>query len=443
MLVPSSSIDVYAPYNTYLQQLCVEDAVAVESEDDSRSPVLKQYKSELVENYEKLARSLGITAGATITGWGQSGQVNVSYLDRGEHQGSANKKRTFKKVNTDNPIKVYGNRFVADFIRGGHFLARVSVTVNNSSQKEEIKQSTELAFSMYGADGSVTEEVEEALERIKKNSTIKISIFETTGTSKNSTAGYTVTETTDLLAVKERADEFFDNASSCQHKYVLFALLGKYTNLPDFENHFVPLDYSEASQRSWPLFDDFTMYQALETLVEAVPDKKYKNNVIKSKLREGVIDNVKKIRDRVLAISEHPDVSRHDPDHVPPTKFRRDILHAIMSTTFKVQSRPIQGDENWTDIISTTKYPDSVELFSFEAFDFDSIVGTRVISFGKRAGGEQAMVFTDAVDRFADQPYAVGRTASKNYVHVYPAEVGHPVKYESFRFFAPKPGAEY
>lgn len=80
-------------------------------------------------------------------------------------------------------------------------------------------------MTMYGVQGKVTQEVENAVTSIKKNSSVKIVIVESTGTNSNRSDGGGVsvnTETSsDLLAVKARADKFYDDADSGKHNYVL------------------------------------------------------------------------------------------------------------------------------------------------------------------------------------------------------------------------------
>jgi hypothetical protein len=50
-------------------------------------------------------------------------------------------KHSFNKIQTTTPHATYGDRFIADFIKGGHFYARVSITAKNSSETSELKQS--------------------------------------------------------------------------------------------------------------------------------------------------------------------------------------------------------------------------------------------------------------------------------------------------------------
>lgn len=78
---------------------------------------------------------------------------------------------------------------------------------------------------MYGVEGKVTQEVENAVNSIKKNSSVKITIVESTGTDNEKESAGSVAvkaeESSDLLAVKAKADKFFEEASSGKHKYLL------------------------------------------------------------------------------------------------------------------------------------------------------------------------------------------------------------------------------
>ncbi|KAF1365575.1 hypothetical protein EJ07DRAFT_171518 [Lizonia empirigonia] len=460
-------------YNTYLQQLCVKNAVTVQSSEKLGNPFRREYRSELVEDYEKLAKSMKISAGAAVSGWGQSGNVNfesstLTYQVEvvAQHQGNVSDKHVFNNIETNTLSTTYGDRYIADFIRGGHFFARVSITARNSSQTNELKQSAEVAFSMYGVEGKVTQEVENAVNSIKKNSSIKITIVESTGTdNENGSAGSVAVkaeESSDLLAVKAKADTFFEEARSGKHNYLLFAVLGKYTNLANFENRFVPLDYSEASRRSWKLFNDFTLYQAIEKMIKTVPKGKFKGGPEQQdELQNKAIDNFGNIRNRVLLIAEHPSVARETPDHQAPDAFRLEVLNAVKTATYHAQSKPIPNSPDlWTDICLSSVDSTSTHLFTFSAFDFPSLIGTEVVSFGKsttredyicligeRAGNidgwkEQShfWAFPDSIEGFAMQMYGVGRVATKRLIRVYAADqsdVERPRKSQMFWWFVP------
>ncbi|KAH7905701.1 hypothetical protein BJ138DRAFT_1105765, partial [Hygrophoropsis aurantiaca] len=178
-------------FNTYTQETCLNDAVTVTKPTPPVTPYTRDYNSLLIEEYEKLATSLDISAGATVSGWGQSGQVNVEFMSRSEvskivdiaklavadllfspptqfessdvtylvkvnveHQPTHDGEYSFNWVAPENPNTTYGDRYIS----------------GKWSESEEIKQSAKVAFTMYGATGEVTDEVKKAVEKIQKHS---------------------------------------------------------------------------------------------------------------------------------------------------------------------------------------------------------------------------------------------------------------------------------
>jgi hypothetical protein len=57
-----------------------------------------------------------------------------------QHQVSVLDKFSFNKIETSNKHEKYGDRYIANFIKGGHFYARVSITARNSSETSELKE---------------------------------------------------------------------------------------------------------------------------------------------------------------------------------------------------------------------------------------------------------------------------------------------------------------
>ncbi|CAN9116231.1 unnamed protein product [Alternaria alternata] len=383
-------------YNTYLQSLCVKDAVTIERHDDQNPPFKREYYSEFIEEYEKIAKSMRISAGAAVSGWGQEGNVNVDILNRSEFETST---LTYEV-------------------------------------KSWFSTNAEVAMTMYGVSGKITQEVESAVSSIKRNASVKITIIESTGTSKSgaSGGGYAVKaeESSDLLAVKEKADQFYKDADTGKHSYVLFAVLGKYRNLSNFENYFAPFDYQIASLRSWALFNDFTLYKAIETMIKAVPTSKFKDGPErKTQLSNQAINIFESIRNRVIRISEHPEEAKENPTTWNRTSFDSRCLAQANS------------------ISSLSRL-----------FDFGDSIGTEVVSFGKKNNGEEYncligeratsldgykelshfWIFPDSVEKFAMQMYGVSKVSTRNYMRVYAADqsdIENPRPYQRFWFYVP------
>ncbi|KAE8410644.1 hypothetical protein BDV36DRAFT_302580 [Aspergillus pseudocaelatus] len=348
-------------YNTYLQQIGVADAVTITPGQPASDTYDIFYWSERIDDYTKLAQSLEITAGAAISGWKQSSQIDASYLDRlsfesstvtyqvqvsSRQQASIGNSYSFNQINTDNPNRLYGDRFIADFIRGGQYFARVSISSVNKSTSEEIRQASEIAFSMYGVTGSVTNEVRSAVETINKHSRVTVWIHTSGGGGR---AGVIHAEPHDgddspLFAIKEGADNFHQELREGKHRYRRFALLWRYTNVPNFNNAFTPFDYTVANQRSWYLFEDFTQYDAYLELVKKIPVLKFINGREKQAELYGEGANILSvIRTKVHAINENPEEINSPISYPIPVDYRKLVLLAIRTVTMIAQERTLDN----------------------------------------------------------------------------------------------------
>ena len=72
---------------------------------------------------------------------------------------------------------------------------------------------------MYGVTGTVTNEVRTAVQTIQRNSRVRIIIHESSGSPRGAV---TTTEDagSDLFAIKDRADKFYDDAGRGVHNYI-------------------------------------------------------------------------------------------------------------------------------------------------------------------------------------------------------------------------------
>ncbi|RAL59047.1 hypothetical protein DID88_009075 [Monilinia fructigena] len=444
-------------FNTFIQQPRTHESVIVTEVKPPSTGFTKSYMSEEVETYEKLATTFNISAGAAISGYGASTAVDFEYLNKSEfetsmltyqvrvecqYQASTGMKYSFNPdLETADKHDTYGNRFVSDFIHGGHFYARVSIFSEDKSNLTEIKQSSKTAFTMYGVTGEVTQEVKNAVETLNRLSTIRIVINETSGTNSS---GIRIKETltTDLLAVKTMADAFYKAADEGRHNYIRFALLSKYTTLSNFNNYFQPLDYTEAEKRSWELFDDFMDYITFEKLVKDIPADKYKSGEsARRNLETARVDNVELIRAKIANITQDPSDSRTPGTHMNPNAFRVSVLSAVKIVTYIVQ-RKNTPDHNWTEIAQESLSSGAEKIFEFKAFNFSSVQGTTVISFGKKTQGNEQMflcligaragqgnfpdwteesyfwTFGKSIQDFAHQKVELSRLDAKQYLRV-------------------------
>ncbi|KAJ5162792.1 uncharacterized protein N7500_004622 [Penicillium coprophilum] len=408
-------------YNTYLQSLRVANAVTITAEKPLPPSYDITYQSEEVTEYKKLAQSLEITAGAAISGWGQEGKVDSSYLNRSEYesstityqvevssrqQGSIGNEYSFNKYTGDNLNDLYGDRFIADFIKGGKYLARVSISTSTQASKQEIKQSAEIAFKMYGTTGKVTEEVKQAVESLRKNARVKVWTHISGGGGSSDVVETFATEDPDsgsqLLAIKKEADEFYKELKDGKHRYRRFAVLWPYTNVSNFDNTFKPFDYSTASRKSWDLFDEYTQYGVFIDGAKKVPSNKFKNGKTEqlALVRKG-FDVTEAIYEKVKAISKNPSEVEKPIQYDQPWVYQASIIvspkpvfqgnfqcspdekKSIKTVTMIAQSRPRENGSP-TDIASPTLERGAQKLFEFKAFDFGDVWGSSVVSFGKK-----------------------------------------------------------
>ncbi|KAH3159516.1 hypothetical protein KXV34_001635 [Aspergillus fumigatus] len=433
-------------YDTYLQELRVANAVTITSKSPPSETYDLTYKSVQIEEYTELAKSLEITAGAAISGWGQSAQIDTSYLNRSkfesatttyqvevssQQQATIDNTYSFNKISTTDPNASYGDRFVADFIKGGKFLARVSISSISKSSTEEVKEAAKVAFTMYGVTGEVTEEVKHAVSSIQKNSRITIWIHISGGGTK---LGETKRidsgpddEDSPLFKIKKEADNFYQELKDGKHKYRRFGVLWKYTNVPDFNNAFDPFD----------LFT-LTMSKRVRNIVPV--DKFLGGRQQQADLYdEGTRVNVA-ISNKIAAIDKDPtDVDKPLP-YPKPYEFQRKVLRALKTVTYIAQERSVDGGR-LTDIALPTLQGGAEKLFEFKAFDFDAVVGTSVVSFGKRdssyicLNGQRASdfgykeesvfwTFPFPVDQVAEQKINVSKLKSADLIRLSRTETG-------------------
>ncbi|KAH0603203.1 uncharacterized protein H6S33_008207 [Morchella sextelata] len=352
-------------YNTYVQQTCVEDAVTITPQEPGGSEgVKKSYDAVLIEDYNQLTRSLQISGSAAISGWGASLEIDTTFLNRtefetsdityqvlvqGKKQTDASSKVEFNWYEPSDAHEKYGDRYIADFITGGTFFARISIKAGKKHKTEEIKASAKLAFSCFKVGASVTTEVESAMKTISQHSGTNITMHSEgsrkhiRGTPEN------------LLALKRKADD---------------ALLGQYEKLPNFKDQFKPMNYSYATQKSWEIFDTFSRYVFFEDMIEKVPINKFVNGAeTRRALLNSRIDEMVKIQAKVLSVKADPTTVNEPGEFQDADSFRLRILVYIF---------PVQ-------CLNSATYT----RFSLKVFDFSAMLGTTLISFGLLSGFEE------------------------------------------------------
>ncbi|KAI5839639.1 hypothetical protein DFP73DRAFT_560893 [Morchella snyderi] len=377
-------------YNTYVQQTCVEDAVTIIPQNSgSGGGISKSYNAVRIEDYEQLTRSLRVSSAAAISGWGASTEIDTEFLNRtefetsdityevlvqGRKQADASSKAEFNWYDPSDAHEKYGDRYIADFITGGTFFARISIKVAQKHITEQIKASAKLAFSCFMVGASVTAEVENAMRMISEHSETSIIMHSEGGRS------YKRDTPADLLVLKQRADEFYDQMS--EQSYRRFALLGQYEKLPNFKNYFKPFNYSYATQKSWEIFETFSRYVFFKDLIERIPIDKFVNGAeTRRDLINSRIDEIAKIQAKVLSIKADPAAVNQPSQFEDADSFRLRILNGVKAVELHFASNSSGTLSKFFE--QKSEIPNYMILrFSLKVFNFPAILGTTLVSFG-------------------------------------------------------------
>ncbi|KAF7555648.1 hypothetical protein G7Z17_g2012 [Cylindrodendrum hubeiense] len=398
------------PFNTYDQSGCVHDAVRITrgpTSAENSNDVEVIYNADEMTDYTKFVKSLDISAGAGVSMFGMGGGVDAEFLDREEfeasfltylvkvdirQQPSSKSRYSFNWNQPTDPHATYGDRFVSDFVMGGALFARVSIITKDTSMHEEIKEAANAAFPVYGVDVKVTQAVQTSIEKIQKHSEVHIYLHYVgvPPTSTGSTVGSTQGDEPDsLLQLKRTADAFLAKADA--HRWKRFALLEKYVNIPDWKQQFAPLNYDDAEDESWTVFNDFTEYVGIRKTIRQIKEDHYIGGRVK---RDSLDSNATSIiggyRKWVATVKQTPEAAKKKPEYDPPQKFCAEVLLAVQSTRYIAQRLRLP-DNRSTDIIDTRLYEGSKvkKLFEVEGYNFGEVTGITNLIFQKKRDGDK------------------------------------------------------
>ncbi|CAG9947927.1 unnamed protein product [Clonostachys rosea f. rosea IK726] len=381
-------------FNSYLQQTCVYDAVTVDTTGGSDAPVDITYESHEIKDYNELLQTLDISAGAGVSGWEQklrltpsflTGQSLLTYVVKvdAQRQPSGRSKYTFNWKESSDPQGKYGDRFISDFVKGGALFARISIITNENSTSQELKVAAKTAFKVYGANVEITSEISKAIQKIQKTSEVKIYLhYVGTPTEMQLSDG----AEDDMVRLKQVADAFYKSAP--KQGYRRFALLEKYTNIPNFNNEFQPLDYSGAEDRSWSIFNAFTKCLVIQNMIRAIDSSHYTTGRTgRDMLDTKVSKQLQVYRSWVNEVSKNPQKAESPPEN-DPEALQTEVLLAVKKKTFIAQSI-VMANNLKTHFIDDYQHPGAKQLFSFEAYDFDQVMATTKVIFGKSSNGNR------------------------------------------------------
>ncbi|KAB8234200.1 uncharacterized protein BDW43DRAFT_310556 [Aspergillus alliaceus] len=422
-------------FNSYLQETRTQECVDVE-QDPPSGAYARKYDYEEIRDYQSLVKSFELSAGAAVKLIDKGGEAGFKYLNKrtfekstwtfivqveSEQQESPIPKSSFNERETNDPNEYYGDRYIAGFKYGGRFFARFSITLTNLSEQDELSADLSLAFSMYGANVEPSVGMRRAAERVEQSSEISVTVIEQGGGQLRSPHVDPEPGESTFLKLKEMADKFYEEARTNPHGYIRAARLDKYATLSDFNGYFTPFDYDRASGLSWSLLHDF------------IPDNKYDGGVNKKKeLEEARVKETDKIKQKIEAIAKDPEEAETPVEYPPAKEFELRVYTAIKTSTFIVQRLPVGS--NFTEYANIHLDPGAEKKFELQAFDFDGVLGSTVVSFGKsRTHEEYAVligkrissepsweeksalwVFQEHVDEYSEQGILVSRARIEN-----------------------------
>ncbi|PMB63645.1 hypothetical protein BM221_010386 [Beauveria bassiana] len=224
---------------------------------------------EFVSDYTSYLKALGVNAASTISGYGQSASVSGGYLDESTFSSntltyiasiSINKQRRFsdetftfnkeKYEANERPFPTtFGNRYIQGFDMGGKLMARIMLTFDESSSKEEIKATAEASFGFWGVSGNLSTDVKNNLEKLSKKAKVTVNVF------YQGDIGRQLQSQSDPSDKSNSAQQIFETAKSwsdtflnmaCGHDYRYEVLLDRYTNTGNFPQNVSIPHYTSA-----------------------------------------------------------------------------------------------------------------------------------------------------------------------------------------------------
>ncbi|PHH64722.1 hypothetical protein CDD81_3984 [Ophiocordyceps australis] len=222
----------------------------------------------LVEDYLSYLKILGISAGATVSGWGQSASVSGDYLNQAKFEKSTltyvatmevqeqldvDQEFWFNKTmySPETFHMAFGNRWIHGFQTGGKIIVRISIKSKGKANANEIKAHAEASLHFWGVGTSISGRVKKSMEELDKHADVEVSMHyqgemgnHMQESPPENTHASSVEEI--LGQAKWWATKFVEN--SCKHNYKYRAILDEYENVPNFPWDQPLKDYSNAHE---------------------------------------------------------------------------------------------------------------------------------------------------------------------------------------------------
>ncbi|PHH83193.1 hypothetical protein CDD82_3118 [Ophiocordyceps australis] len=223
------------------------------------------------EDYETCLRALGVTAAATVSGWGQSATISGDFLSQAKFLKSTltyvitmelNKQQNFTArflfndglYNQQTFASDFGDRWIRGFQTGGKMMVRVSIKSKEEGNKREIKAFAEAALSFWGVRGDISAHARENMKKLDRKAKIDMSIHYQGEVDKeilNASSGTDKASSVEdqFMQVKTWSDSFIHSA--CEHDYRYQIFLDEYNNLENFPRTQPVPDYDIAHRVSF------------------------------------------------------------------------------------------------------------------------------------------------------------------------------------------------
>jgi hypothetical protein len=296
LLVPyNNAMRLGHGYNSYTQQLCINDAVkkadkVPATEDDLKSEPASYgvsqvvtYTSKYVTKVSDVTDALNVSGALEIklTAINASGSAKASFIDTQKFKESdlnfmiqvrvINNKLVAEDVTEFDPIdgvaeadftNVYGDSYISGFVEGGEFTGLISIKLADRSKAQEIQAGASLSGNLPGgigeASGNADIKINKDLADAKGETTISVS-----WTGGGDVKGSEITTwTTDTL--EKAAVSFAEKVAVTPQR--IYAIVTKYTALRSFhalKKKGTPLDYENAGVYTGELLDAFLDYRVM------------------------------------------------------------------------------------------------------------------------------------------------------------------------------------
>ncbi|KXG46650.1 uncharacterized protein PGRI_055060 [Penicillium griseofulvum] len=293
------SMRIGSGFNSYTQQLCIDNAVVNDDKGLATEKDLKPklpetngdgvsqqvtFTSKFVENSSDITEAMNVSGHLEIKWNGVGVSGSGSYIDSSKVKDSdisyfvqvkvinqqliAEDLTRFNAIANVSPTdrsrftEIYGDSFVSGFLEGGEFNALLSVKVADKSKVKEIKGALSLSLEKGGFGISGSAEGEYDTEEILKNSETSITVSWAGGSGHHN--GTPENKGWTIESMAKAAFSFADRVRACPQRTQ--AILTKYSALRSYQlqtNKGSPLDYENAGVYTNALLEFYMEYKSI------------------------------------------------------------------------------------------------------------------------------------------------------------------------------------